>query len=82
MIPGVPPSAVLGVEAAVWTETLATSEDLFTMLLPRLAAVAEVAWSDPARRGWAGFRDRVAGLADGWDRDGFAWHPSPQVDWR
>ncbi|WNB85102.1 family 20 glycosylhydrolase [Cellulomonas sp. ATA003] len=80
-IPGVPADAVVGVEAAVWTETVPTLEDLFVMLLPRLAAVAEVAWSAQDRRGWAGFRTRVAGLAAGWDRAGYPWYPSPQVDW-
>ena len=81
VVAGVPPDAVVGGVAAGWTETLSTPEDLFTMLLPRLAAVAEVAWSDRDRRDWEGFRRRVAGLAPGWDRDGFAWYRSPQVDW-
>jgi hexosaminidase len=80
-VPGLPADAVVGVEAAVWTETLQTADDLFAMLLPRLAAVAEVAWSARDRRGWPEFRRRIAGLADGWDRDGFLWYPSPQVDW-
>jgi hexosaminidase len=80
-IPGLPDGAVLGVEAAVWTETLATTDHLFTMLLPRLAAAAEVAWSEPARRDWEGFRARVRTLAPGWDQEGFAWHRTPQVDW-
>ncbi len=80
-IPGLAPDAVVGVEAAVWTETLRTVDDLFVMLLPRLAAAAEVAWSARERRGWDGFRRRVAGLAPGWDLDGYAWHASPGVDW-
>ena len=37
---GVEPERVRGVEAAVWTETLTTREELFTMLLPRLPAAA------------------------------------------
>jgi hexosaminidase len=81
VVPGLPPESVIGVEAAVWGETLRSPDDLFVMLLPRLAAVAEVAWTAPDLRDWPGFRRRVAGLADGWDRDGFLWYPSPQVDW-
>ena len=80
LIPGLPADAIIGVEAAVWTETITTPDELFFMLLPRLAAVAEVAWS-PAGRDWASFRARVAGQARGWDDDGLAWHRSPQVDW-
>jgi hexosaminidase len=79
-VPGLDPAAVIGVEAAIWTETLRTRDEVTAMLLPRLAAVAEVAWSGPGD--WESFRDRVAPHAAAWDRDGLAWHPSPQVDWQ
>ncbi|MFI2753323.1 family 20 glycosylhydrolase [Cellulomonas sp. P22] len=78
---GVDPQAVIGVEAAVWTETLHDLDGLMRMLLPRLAAVAEVAWTVPERRSWEDFRTRVAGQGPMWDAAGLAWHPSPQVDW-
>lgn len=79
-VPGLDPAAVVGVEAAIWTETLRTRDDVTSMLLPRLAAVAEVAWS--AAGDWEAFRERVASHAAAWDRAGLAWHASPQVDWR
>ncbi|NYI59674.1 beta-N-acetylhexosaminidase [Cellulomonas soli] len=82
LVPGLPTDAVVGVEAAIWTETIATLPELTQMLLPRLAAVAEVAWTQPERRDWPGFRARVAGQAAFWDRLGLSWYPSPQVDWR
>jgi len=81
IIEGLPPESVIGVEAAVWTETLKDLHDLTAMLLPRLAAVAEVAWSAPDQRDWDGFRTRVAAHGPFWDRFGFPWHRSPQVDW-
>ncbi|RYV50380.1 family 20 glycosylhydrolase [Pengzhenrongella frigida] len=81
LIPGLPAGSILGVEAAVWTETITTGDDLFGMLLPRLAAVAEVAWSPADSRDWEGFRTRVAGQAALWDHAGLAWYRSPQVDW-
>jgi hexosaminidase len=79
-VPGLDPAAVVGVEAAIWTETLRTRDEVTSMLLPRLAAVAEVAWSSSGD--WEQFRERVAPHAAAWDRDGLAWHASPQVDWR
>jgi hexosaminidase len=82
VLPGLDPGAVVGVEAAVWTETLRTFDDVTSMLLPRLAALAEVAWSSSAARGWDGFRARVAPQAAAWDRAGLAWYASPQVNWR
>ena len=81
LIEGVPAESVIGVEAAVWTETLRDLPALTPMLLPRLAAIAEVAWSAPERRDWDDFRTRVARQAPFWDRLGLSWYASPQVDW-
>lgn len=81
VVPDLPPRAVVGVEAAVWTETIRTPEELFRMLLPRLAAVAEVAWSAPGRRSWDSFATRVAAHSWRWDQAGYAWHPDPAVTW-
>ncbi|GAA4990635.1 family 20 glycosylhydrolase [Kineococcus glutinatus] len=80
-VPGLPAERITGVEACLWTETVRTPDDVFLMLLPRLAAVAEVAWSAPDRRGWDGFTARVATLARGWDAAGLPWYRSPQVSW-
>ncbi|KSW20490.1 family 20 glycosylhydrolase [Cellulomonas sp. B6] len=81
LVVGLPPEAVAGVEAAVWTETLRTLDDLTTMLLPRLAAVAEVAWSDLGRRDFDDFTTRLAPHGEVWDQLGLAWHRSPQGRW-
>jgi hexosaminidase len=74
--------AILGVEAPLWTETITTLAELETMLLPRLCAVAEVAWSPRSSRDWDDFRARVAAEGARWDAAGVAYHRSPQVDWR
>ncbi|GAB3164384.1 hypothetical protein GCM10027059_20400 [Myceligenerans halotolerans] len=80
-IDGLPAEAVDGVSACVWTETLVTRNDLFSMLLPRLAAVAEAAWTAQDGKNWESFRQRIATEAAAWRRDGTAYHPTPQVDW-
>jgi hexosaminidase len=81
LVDGVGEDAVLGVEAALWTETIATLRALETMLLPRLCAVAEVAWSPAGTRDWDGFRERVAAEGPRWDAAGVAYHRSPQIPW-
>ncbi|MFD6179342.1 MULTISPECIES: family 20 glycosylhydrolase [unclassified Isoptericola] len=81
VIDGLPADSVEGVEAAVWTETITTRDELFSMLLPRLGAVAEVAWTAPERKDWDAFRARVAAQAPGWRETGWAFHETPQVDW-
>ncbi|MBB2923996.1 family 20 glycosylhydrolase [Cellulomonas cellasea] len=80
-VPGLPAAAVLGVEAVVRTRDVRDLDELMALLLPRLAAVAEVGWSAPALHDWAGFRGRLAHHGVLWERAGLEWTPSPEVDW-
>ncbi len=75
---GVLPEAVVGVEACIFTETIETIDELIYMLMPRLAAVAEVAWSGSGVGGWNSFAYRLAVRVRGWD---FPWYRSPEVEW-
>jgi hexosaminidase len=72
---------VLGVEAALWTETVSTISEIEYMVLPRLPALAEVAWSRRDTREWGGFRRRLSAHASWWDAAGLAFHRSPAVPW-
>jgi hexosaminidase len=81
LIEGVDEAAVLGVEAPLWTETLTTFDDVQVMALPRLPGVAEVGWSPAARRGWDGYRHRLAAQAPRWSALGLRYHRSPAVPW-
>ncbi|GIG28195.1 family 20 glycosylhydrolase [Cellulomonas marina] len=81
VVPGLDPARVLGVEAALWSETTRSLDDVTELLLPRLAAVAEVAWSAPDRRDPDDFLRRVVGLAPGWDRAGLRWHRAAGAQW-
>ena len=75
VVPGVREEDIVGIEAAVFTETLTTREELLVMLLPRLAAVAEAAWTPQSGRDWSGFATRVGALARVWARGGLAVAP-------
>ena len=48
---------ILGVQANLWTEYIATADHLHYMLLPRLAALAEVQWCQPEVKDWERFLD-------------------------
>ncbi|WP_442791365.1 beta-N-acetylhexosaminidase [Micromonospora sp. NBC_01739] len=78
---GVPPEAVLGVEAPLWTESVTTRTEVEFMLFPRLPAIAELAWSPRSAHDWADFRQRLAGHGPRWTAAGIAYHPSPEVPW-
>ncbi len=81
-LPGLPSGSVAGIEAALWTETLATPQNLWTMLLPRLPALAEVGWSPQAARNWPSFARRLASQAPRWDAQGYTgWTHDAGVPW-
>ncbi len=50
---------ILGAQANVWTEYMGTSEYVEYMILPRMAALAEVDWTYPANKDWGSFKNRV-----------------------
>ncbi|MEZ5291440.1 MAG: beta-N-acetylhexosaminidase [Vicinamibacterales bacterium] len=78
---GVPAQAVLGVEAPLWSETIATIDEAEHLAFPRLAALAEVGWSDAARRGWEEFRLRLAAQGPRLAALGVNFHRDAGVPW-
>nr|WP_269466126.1 family 20 glycosylhydrolase [Lentzea guizhouensis] len=78
---GVPETAVLGVEAPLWTETLATSRDLEFMAFPRLAGHAELGWSPWSTHNWDSFKVRLGAQGPRWTTMGINFYKSPQVPW-
>jgi hexosaminidase len=72
-------AAVLGVEAALWSETTETMSDVESLVFPRLPAVAEVGWS--ATHDWEDFRSRLAAHGELLSELGVNFHRSKQIDW-
>lgn len=52
-------SLVLGGQACLWTEFVTTQADVERMFYPRLCALAEVLWSEPDKRDWNDFKERL-----------------------
>lgn len=82
LMEGVGEGAILGVEAPLWSETLATIREVESMAFPRLAALAEVAWTPQARREWEDFRLRLGAQGPRWQAMGLNFYRSPQIPWR
>ena len=82
VVAGVPESAVLGVEAPLWSETVDKRTDFEFMAFPRLAAVAELAWSPAAARNWDAFRERLGAHGPRLAALGVNFYRSPQVPWK
>ena len=80
IVKGIPESALIGVEAPIWTETLGSMRDVEYMAFPRLLAVAEIGWS-PAARNWEDFRTRLAAHGSRLSALGVNFYRSPSVPW-
>ena len=72
--PKIPPAAILGLEGALWSETLGTLADFEYMALPRLTALAELAWSPAAVRNWQAFSARIPAHEQRWTALGLNYH--------
>jgi hexosaminidase len=72
---------VAGVEAAIWAETISGFDDLSFLLLPRLAGVAQKAWSGTQATTWTDHRDRLARHSPLWAQDNLTYFRASSVDW-
>jgi hexosaminidase len=76
---GVSETDVLGPEAALWTETVATAADVEYMTLPRLPGLAEIGWSPATGRSWDEYRGRLAAQEPRWVAMGVNYYRSTEV---
>ncbi|GAA1621680.1 family 20 glycosylhydrolase [Catellatospora bangladeshensis] len=81
LVPGVPASAIIGVEAPLWSETLTKLADIEFMAFPRLPALAELGWSPQSARTWDTFKVRLGAQGPRWTAQGINFYRSPQVPW-
>jgi hexosaminidase len=66
---------ILGAQANVWTEYIATDEHLEYMLLPRLSALSEIVWSPKEMRDWEDFRTRLESQVKRYEMAGWNYRP-------
>jgi hexosaminidase len=74
-------SLVTGIEAPVWTELVSTEAALDNRIWPRLAAVAEIAWTPQPDRNYSQFRVRMGSLKTHMDEMGIHYYAEPQLGW-
>jgi len=79
-IEGLEEDDILGIEAALWTETIRTMKDIEYMAFPRLPGLAELAWS-PKGHSWEEYRQRLAVHGKRMEEIEINFFKSPDVDW-
>ncbi len=62
---------IIGAQANLWTEYIPTYSQVEYMMLPRLAALAEVQWTDPADKDYRDFARRLPGLINQYRTRGY-----------
>lgn len=62
---------IIGVQANIWTEYMPTFKQMQYMALPRLAALSEVQWSQPALKDYTNFTNRLTKFTHLYDRLGY-----------
>ena len=81
LVPQAPASAILGVEAALWSETVANIRDAELLAMPRLAVAAELGWAPAASHEWDTFRVRLGAQGPRWTALGINFYRAPEVPW-
>lgn len=61
---------ILGAQANLWTEYILTPEHAEYMILPRIAALCEVQWTQPEKKDFQDFAKRLVSLMNLYQRDG------------
>ncbi|MBT2482812.1 family 20 glycosylhydrolase [Streptomyces sp. ISL-94] len=74
-------SSVVGVEAALWTETIATRGDWKLMAFPRVLGLAELGWFPAGALDWTSYRVRLAAHGPRLDAQDIAYYQAPDVPW-
>jgi hexosaminidase len=77
-----PESALLGVEAPLWSETVKGIRDVEFLAFPRLVAIAEVGWSPGKSRDWESFKERLGAHGARLAALGVNFYRSPDVPWK
>jgi hexosaminidase len=81
LVDGLAERDLLGVEAALWSETIDDRAGLDHLVFPRLVGLAEIGWSPAAGRSWRDYRLRLAAYGRRLDARDVGFHRSPDVPW-
>ena len=61
---------IIGVQANLWTEYIPTTQQVEYMILPRMAALAEVQWTMPEKKDYRQFTKGAARMLKMYEREG------------
>ena len=78
---GITQRDILGVEAALWTETVTNMNDIEYMVFPRLSGYAEIGWTPATERNWEEYKVRLGNHAPRYKALDIDFYKSKRVPW-
>jgi hexosaminidase len=81
LVPGIGKDNILGVEAALWSETVTKMADIEYLVFPRLPGYAEIGWTPSEARSWDEYKVRLAKHGERFKAMGINFYKSPRVPW-
>ena len=80
-VPGIKKDQIVGIEAALWTETVSNMDEVEYLIFPRLPGYAEISWAAPNTRNWDEYKIRLGKQNKRFDALGVDYFPSTRVPW-
>jgi hexosaminidase len=81
LIPGVEKNNIIGIEAALWTETITNMKDMEYMIFPRLPGFAEIGWTPASLRNWNEYKERLGKQGERLKAMDINYYHSAMVPW-
>ena len=80
-VKGISKENILGVEAALWSETVTNMNEIEYMVFPRLPGYAEIGWSPASVRNWEEYKIRLGKHGNRMKEMGIDYYKSKKVPW-
>jgi hexosaminidase len=81
LVSGLSKEKILGIEAALWTETVSNMDEVEYMIFPRLPGYAEIGWTKPENRIWDEYKLRLAQHGKRFEAMDINFYNSTLVPW-
>lgn len=81
-VPGLGKESIIGIEGALWTETITNLDEIEYMVFPRLPGYAEIGWTPSSMRNWEEYKYRLAKQTEYFKAMDINYYPSKRVPWR
>ena len=79
--PGIGRENIIGIEAALWTETVTNIKEAEYLTFPRLPGLAEVGWTPSSLRNWDEYKVRLGDHGKRFKAMDINYYPSKLVPW-